>query len=200
MRSIKLHGMVRAGILCRKACNAERGASPRSSRRMAPCTPMSMEVTRRVVWVCPASLTRSICSSTSLTRTTLRPLISITCWSRRSRSSRNNPSAPLALGQSAGSVEVCTLASMLEMAEKGSTRFPDLVFTIRDAMRVRSSWGASVASRTRPVAAPDGSYTVAPNNSESGSEFIRLENSRVSRQREMNCAKLKRKVKRGSTL
>ena len=64
------------------------------------------------------------------------------------------------------------LASIEEMAEKGRTRLPDLVLTIREAMRVRSSCGASVTSRTRPVAAPDGSYTVAPRSSERGSVSI----------------------------
>jgi hypothetical protein len=37
---------------------------------------------------------------------------------------------------------------MVEIAEKGRTRLPDLVLTISEAMRVRSSWGASVTSRT----------------------------------------------------
>ena len=72
--------------------------------------------------------------------------------------------------------------SMVETAEKGSTRLPDFVLTMKEAIRLRSSWGARVTSRTRPVAAPDGSYTVAPRSSESGSEFvgsvcIRLEHS-----------------------
>ena len=42
-------------------------------------------------------------------------------------------------------------------AENGKIRFPDFVFTIRDEMRDRSSCGASVSSRTRPLGAPDGS-------------------------------------------
>lgn len=49
------------------------------------------------------------------------------------------------------------LASMVETAEKGSTRFPDLVLTMKEAIRLRSSWGASVTSRTLPLAVPEGS-------------------------------------------
>src|ERR1700677_1189014 len=79
------------------------------------------------------------------------------------------------------------LALTEEMAEKGITRLPDLVLTMNEAMRERSSWGASVTSRTRPLAAPDGSYTVAPSSSESGSVFIPAKDSRVLREREMKC-------------
>src|ERR1700729_1885202 len=67
------------------------------------------------------------------------------------------------------------LASMEAMAENGRTRLPDLVLTISEAMRVRSSCGASVTSRTRPVGAPDRSKTVAPRSSERGSVVIPVE-------------------------
>ena len=65
----------------------------------------------------------------------------------------------------------------------GSTRLPDLVFTISDEIRERSSCGASVTSRTRP-AAPDGSYTVAPNSSLRARVVIPLENNQVAREAE----------------
>ena len=88
------------------------------------------------------------------------------------------------------------LASMEEMAEKGSTRLPDLVLTMSEAMRVRSSWGARVTSRTCPEGAPDGSYTVAPRSSERGSVVIRVEDSRDLREREMNCGGWEKKSSR----
>src|ERR1700689_1389210 len=61
----------------------------------------------------------------------------------------------------------------------GRMRFPDLVFTIRDEMRERSSCGASATSRTRPDA-PDGSYTMAPSNSVKARVVIPLENNQVT--------------------
>src|SRR5580692_13150594 len=75
------------------------------------------------------------------------------------------------------------LASMEAMAENGRTRLPNLVLTISEAMRVRSSCGARVTSRTRPVGAPDRSKTVAPRSSERGSVVIPVENSRVLRRK-----------------
>ncbi len=74
---------------------------------------------------------------------------------------------------------------MAAIAAKGSTRLPDLVLTIRDEMRERSSAGASVTSRTRP-AAPDGSYTVAPSSSLRARVVIPLENNQLARESELN--------------
>src|ERR1035438_3945707 len=66
-----------------------------------------------------------------------------------------------------------------ETAARGRTRFPDLVFTMSDEMRERSSCGASVTSRTRPDA-PDGSYTVAPSSSLRARINIPLENNQLA--------------------
>src|SRR5205807_8421586 len=74
----------------------------------------------------------------------------------------------------------------------GSTRLPDLVFTISEATLARSSWGAKATSRTRPLAAPDGSYTVAPNNSLKASVVIRLENTQLTRDSERFSSKMQR--------
>src|ERR1700732_2448167 len=52
-----------------------------------------------------------------------------------------------------------------ETAVKGNTRFPADVLTISEATRERSSCGAMATSRTRPLAAPEVSYTVEPNSS-----------------------------------
>ena len=52
-----------------------------------------------------------------------------------------------------------------ETAVKGNTRFPADVLTIREETRERSSCGAMATSRTRPLAAPEASYTVEPNSS-----------------------------------
>ncbi len=49
-----------------------------------------------------------------------------------------------------------------------------------EAIRERSSCGARVTSRTRPLAAPDGSYTVAPNNSLKARVSIPLENNQLA--------------------
>src|ERR1039457_40596 len=54
---------------------------------------------------------------------------------------------------------------MEETAVKGSKRLPAGVLTISSETRERSSCGATATSRTRPLAAPDASYTVEPNNS-----------------------------------
>src|ERR1017187_6333380 len=70
-----------------------------------------------------------------------------------------------------------------ETAARGRTRFPDLVFTMSDEMRERSSCGASVTSRTRPEA-PDGSYTMAPRSSLRARVVIPLENNEVERDTE----------------
>src|SRR6202011_3977289 len=84
-------------------------------------------------------------------------------------------------GHSAALVLAHTPALIDETAANASTRFPDFVFTINDATRERSSCGASVTSRTRPLAAPDRSYTVAPNNSVRASVAIPLEHTQLTR-------------------
>src|SRR5207302_5549055 len=96
----------------------------------------------------------------------------------RSRSNRNRPSVPLIAAHSAAAVLARMPPLIAAMAEKGRTRLPDRVFTISDATLDRSSCGAIVTSRTRP-AAPDGSYTVAPNSSVRARVVIPLENKQV---------------------
>src|ERR1700681_2662663 len=108
----------------------------------------------------------------------------MTCWSSRSRSNRNKPSVPLTSGHSAAAVFVRTPPLIAETAENGKTRVPDLVFTMSDEIRERSSCGASVTSRTRPLTAPEGSYTVAPNSSVRASVVIPLENNQLARDSE----------------
>src|SRR5271163_2333491 len=66
---------------------------------------------------------------------------------------------------------------MLVTAVKGNMRFPADVLTINCETRVRSSWGVSATSRTRPLAAPEASYTVAPNSSQSDTVAILKENT-----------------------
>src|SRR5579863_5019116 len=81
---------------------------------------------------------------------------------------------------------------------KGRMRFPDLVFTMSDEMRERSSCGASATSRTRPEA-PDGSYTMAPNNSVRARVVIPLENSELARDTERKSRLTQRFRGRNST-
>src|SRR5216684_357556 len=50
IRSTKLQGMVRGGILLSRRWRAARGARPRRRRRMAPRTPMSTEWMRRIAF------------------------------------------------------------------------------------------------------------------------------------------------------
>jgi hypothetical protein len=68
---------------------------------------------------------------------------------------------------------------MDEIAPKASTRLPVFVLTMSDAIRERSSCGAKATSRTRPLAAPDGSYTVAPNSSLRARVVIPLEDNEL---------------------
>src|ERR1017187_5072580 len=195
---MKFHGILRGGIFPSSAANAVFGATPRSRRRTAPRAPTSTESTRNTgcVWSASFSLGASTCRSTSFTRTTFLPLTSITCWSSRSRSSRNRPSVPLTTGHSAAAVLVRIPPLIAETAANGSTRFPDLVFTMRDEIRDRSSCGASATSRTRPDA-PDGSYTVAPNNSLRASVVIPLENNQLAHDSERKSQSEKRKSQSG---
>src|SRR5260370_2218016 len=105
----------------------------------------------------------------------------------------NWPSAPCASGYAPASVLAHTPALIGDTAANDSTRFPDFVFTINDATRERSSCGASVTSRTRPLAAPDGSYTVAPNNSVRASVVIPLEHTQLTRESKPISAEMSRK-------
>jgi len=52
-----------------------------------------------------------------------------------------------------------------ETAVKGNTRFPPGVLMMNEVTRERSSCGVRATSRTRPLAAPEASYTTEPNNS-----------------------------------
>jgi len=61
------------GIFWSRTWRAARGARPRRRRRAAPRAPISTDWTRRMARGWPASVVASICRSTSLTRTTLRP-------------------------------------------------------------------------------------------------------------------------------
>src|SRR5258708_22907214 len=105
--------------------------------------------------------------------------MSNTCWSNKSCSSRNSPSVPFSCGQSTAAVDALIPPLIDEIAAKASTRLPVFVFTMSEAIRERSSCGASATSRTRPLAAPDGSYTVAPNNSLRASVVIPLEDNQL---------------------
>src|ERR1700716_2406716 len=105
----------------------------------------------------------------------------------------NRPSAPFSPGHSAVPVLAHTPALIEATAANASPRFPYFVFKIKDATRERSSCGASVTSRTRPLAAPDGSYTVAPNNSVRASVVIPLEHTQLTHESKPISAETSRK-------
>src|SRR5258708_14746188 len=105
----------------------------------------------------------------------------------------NRPSPPFSPGHSATAVLAPTPALIDDTAANASTRFPDFVFTINEATRERSSCGARVTSRTRPLAAPDGSYTVAPNNSVRASVVIPLEHTQLTHDAKPISTELSRK-------
>ena len=88
--------MARSGILPARASTAARGASPLSSLRMAPRRPTSTWP----ILIFRVPLAGSARRSTSFTRTTLRPLTSMICWSSRSRSSSSIPSELIRGGHS----------------------------------------------------------------------------------------------------
>ena len=78
----------RRNLLEQRAQRERRARRPLASRRMAPRAPTSTATTLRTTWL----LTGVESSSTSLTRTTLRPWTSMICWSSRSRLSSSTPS------------------------------------------------------------------------------------------------------------
>ena len=122
MRSTKSQGMLRGGICRSRARKATSGTTPFSSRRTAPRAPTSTEPT----FSTGRLATVSWCRSTSLTRTTLRPRTSMTCWSSRSRPSRSRPSAPSLWAQSAVGASV-RMPPLIEVTEtNGSRRSPVL--------------------------------------------------------------------------
>src|ERR1700686_3155294 len=104
------------------------------------------------------------------------------CWSSRSRTSRNRPSDPSAIGHAATALSMRRPPFIELTALNGITRSPDLVRTINTAMRARSSWGATASSRTRPHWPPAGSNTGRPSNSVSASEGIALREYPTARQ------------------
>ena len=126
------HGMTRGGILSSSARSVKAGTMPFTRRRMAPRAPTSTATTVRKRWL----LTGVESSSTSLTRTTLRPCTSMICWSRRSRFSSRTPSEGENRSHPAPSSTARTVPPADLNASGGSIRSPSAVVTIRYAMRV----------------------------------------------------------------
>ena len=93
------------------------------------------------------------------------------CWSRRSRSSRNNLSASGADQSDAGD-DVRTPPFSDEISANGSTLSPVFVRTISMETWTRSSAGARATSRTRPHCAPEASSTGEPSSSVSAIVLI----------------------------
>ena len=170
IRSTYCHGMTRGGIFSSSARSVNDGTSPLATLRTAPRAPTSTASTSKAIWLS----TGFEKSSTSLTRTTLRPCTSMICWSSRSRFSSRTPSKPENACHVSASLVARTVAPYDFTSSAGSMRSPFAVRTTKNAIRVACSCGATAISRTRPRTDPLLSRTGAPSISDRATTDMRV--------------------------